>query len=68
MMLKRIIIAQYYNGGGENLSLPIVGIIGGILTVLFGLIIIIWPRLIAYVIGAWLIIMGVLAILVALYL
>ena len=50
------------------MSLPIVGIIGGILTVLFGLIIIIWPRLIAYVIGAWLIIMGVLAILVALYL
>jgi hypothetical protein len=38
------------------------GLIGGIITIAIGLIIIIWPRIIAYVIGIWLIIVGILAI------
>ncbi|HEX79460.1 MAG TPA: DUF3096 domain-containing protein [Dehalococcoidia bacterium] len=47
-------------------DLAIVAIIGGIISILFGIIIIVWPRLIAYLIGGWLIIIGVLAILAAL--
>jgi uncharacterized membrane protein HdeD (DUF308 family) len=42
------------------------GVIGGIISILFGIVIIVWPRLIAYIIGGWLIIIGVLAILYAL--
>lgn len=49
------------------MSLPIIGIIGGILSILVGIIIIIWPKLIAYITGAWLIIIGVLAIVYALH-
>jgi hypothetical protein len=45
-----------------NLSLPIIGIIGGIISILVGIIIIIWPRLLAYITGAWFIIVGALAI------
>jgi uncharacterized membrane protein HdeD (DUF308 family) len=48
------------------LSLSVGGIIGGIISILVGLIIIIWPRIITYVIGGWLIAVGVLAILYAL--
>ena len=44
----------------------VVGIIGGIISILVGIVIIVWPRIIAYVIGGWLIIVGVLAILQAL--
>ncbi len=44
------------------MSLPIIGIIGGILSILVGIIIIIWPKLIAYITGAWFIIIGALAI------
>jgi uncharacterized membrane protein HdeD (DUF308 family) len=47
-------------------DLAVVGIIGGIVSILVGIIIIVWPRIIAYVIGGWLIIVGVLAILQAL--
>jgi uncharacterized membrane protein HdeD (DUF308 family) len=42
------------------------GIIGGIISILVGIVIIVWPRLIAYLIGGWLITIGVLAILAAL--
>ncbi len=38
------------------------GLIGGIITLVIGIIILVWPRLIAYVIGIWLIIVGILAI------
>ena len=41
----------------------VVGIIGGIISILVGIVIIVWPRIIAYVIGGWLIVVGVLAIL-----
>ncbi len=39
------------------------GLIGGIISIIVGIIIIVWPRVIAFVIGGWLIIIGVLAIL-----
>ncbi|MFC1875164.1 DUF3096 domain-containing protein [Chloroflexota bacterium] len=44
-------------------DLEIGGIIGGIVSILVGIVIIVWPRIIAYVIGGWLIVVGVLAIL-----
>ena len=47
-------------------DLAVGGIIGGIISIIVGIVIIVWPRLIAYVIGGWLIVVGVLAILYAL--
>ena len=47
-------------------DLAVVGIIGGIISILVGIVIFVWPRIIAYVIGGWLIVVGVLAILQAL--
>ena len=44
-------------------DLAIVGVIGGIISILVGIVIIVWPRIIAYVIGGCLIVIGVLAIL-----
>ncbi len=38
------------------------GLIGGIITLLLGIVILVWPRIIAYVIGIWLIIVGIVAI------
>ncbi len=38
------------------------GLIGGIITLIVGIIILVRPRVIAYVIGIWLIIVGVIAI------
>lgn len=38
------------------------GLIGGIITLIVGIIILVWPRFIAYVIGIWLIIVGIIAI------
>lgn len=38
------------------------GLIGGIITLIVGIIILVRPRVIAYVIGLWLIIVGVIAI------
>jgi hypothetical protein len=44
-------------------DLEVGGIIGGIISILIGIVIIVWPRLIAFVVGGWLIVVGVLAIL-----
>ena len=44
-------------------DLAIGGVIGGIISILVGIVIIVWPRIIAYAIGGWLIVAGVLAIL-----
>ena len=41
------------------------GLVGGIITLVVGIIILAWPRIIAYVIGIWLIIVGILAIVAA---
>ncbi len=42
------------------------GLLAGIIAVISGIVIMIWPRIIAYIIGIWLIIIGVLAIINAL--
>ncbi len=42
--------------------MPISGLWGGILAIIAGIIIMIWPAIIAYVIGIYLIIVGVLTI------
>ncbi len=42
------------------------GLIGGIISIVVGIIILFWPRVIAYVIGGWLIAVGVLAVLATL--
>ena len=42
--------------------LGIGGLIGGIITLGLGIIVMVWPRIIAYVIGIWLIIVGIIAI------
>ena len=45
---------------------PIGGLIAGIITVVVGIVIIVWPRVIAYIIGIYLIIVG-LATLIAVF-
>jgi hypothetical protein len=42
--------------------LGVSGLIGGIIAVVAGFIVMVWPRILAYVIGAWLIIIGIIAI------
>jgi uncharacterized membrane protein HdeD (DUF308 family) len=46
--------------------ITVTGLVGGILAILAGIVIIVWPRVIAYIIGAYLIVVGVLAVLAAL--
>ena len=49
------------------MGLPqISGLIGGILAIVAGIIVIIWPRIIAWVLGIYLIIFGIFAVLAAL--
>lgn len=45
---------------------PIGGLIAGIITIAAGIVIIIWPKIIAYIIGIYLIIVGLVAVLAAL--
>ena len=42
--------------------LPVGGLVVGIITVVFGIVVLIWPKVLAYLIGAYLIIVGVIAI------
>ena len=42
--------------------LPIGGLIAGILTIAAGITILVWPRIIAYIIGIYLIIVGIFAV------
>lgn len=42
--------------------IQISGLLAGIIAVVAGIIILIWPHIIAYIIGIWLIIVGALAI------
>jgi uncharacterized membrane protein HdeD (DUF308 family) len=46
--------------------LEISGLVGGIMSIVVGVLVIIWPRIIAYVIGAYLVIIGIIAIVAAL--
>jgi hypothetical protein len=38
------------------------GLIGGIISILAGIIVIFWPRILAYVLGIYLVIIGIIAI------
>ncbi len=42
--------------------LGVSGLIAGIVTLIVGIVILVWPRIIAYVIGLWLIVAGIIAI------
>jgi len=42
------------------------GLVAGILAVIAGIVILIWPHIISYIIGIWLIIAGILAVIAAL--
>ena len=42
--------------------LPIGGLIAGIITIAAGVIILVWPRILAYIIGIYLIIVGLIAV------
>ena len=42
--------------------LPFGGLITAIITIVAGIIVLVWPRIIAYIIGIYLIIFGVLAV------
>ncbi len=42
------------------------GLLAGIIAIVSGIVIIIWPRIIAYILGIWLIVVGVLAVINAL--
>ena len=46
--------------------LQISGLIGGVLAIIAGIIVIIWPRIIAWVVGIYLIIFGIFAVWAAL--
>jgi uncharacterized membrane protein HdeD (DUF308 family) len=42
------------------------GLIAGIISIIVGLIVFFWPRVLAYVIGAYLVVIGVIAVIAAL--
>jgi uncharacterized membrane protein HdeD (DUF308 family) len=44
------------------MNLGLTGLVGGIITLAVGIIILVWPKIIAYIIGIWLIIVGIVAI------
>ncbi len=41
---------------------PLIGLVAGIIAVVFGIVVLIWPKVLAYLVGAYLIIIGVIAI------
>ncbi len=45
---------------------PIGGLIAGIITIAAGIIILVWPRIIAYIIGIYLIIVGLITVIAVL--
>ena len=53
-------------GGYQMTHLEISGLIGGILAIMGGITVIVWPRIIAYIIGTYLIIVGILAVMATL--
>ncbi len=46
--------------------LEVTGLIAGILAIAGGIVVIVWPRILAYIIGVYLIIVGILAVIAAL--
>lgn len=47
-------------------QVEISGLVAGVLSILAGIVVIIWPRVIAFIVGAYLIIVGLIAIVAAL--
>ncbi len=43
-------------------TLPVAGLLWGVLALIFGIVVILFPRILNYVVGAYLIIAGILAI------
>lgn len=48
-------------------SVEVGGLIGGILAIIFGIIVIVFPRILAYIIGTYLILGGIIAVIAALW-
>ena len=48
-----------------GIPLTTVGLIVGIISIIVGIVILVWPRLLHYVVAAYLIIMGIVAVLYA---
>ncbi|MDM7998940.1 MAG: DUF3096 domain-containing protein [Dehalococcoidia bacterium] len=46
--------------------LEISGLVGGIISIVVGILVIAWPRIIAYIIGGYLLIVGIIAVVAAL--
>jgi uncharacterized membrane protein HdeD (DUF308 family) len=46
--------------------LEISGLVAGIISIVVGIVVIVWPRIIAYVIGSYLVIVGIIAVVAAL--
>ncbi len=42
--------------------LPNLGLVGGIISLIFGIIVMIFPRILNYLVGIWLIVIGAMAI------
>ncbi len=42
------------------------GFIGGIITIVAGIVVLVWPKIIAYIVGIYLIVIGILAVTAAL--
>jgi uncharacterized membrane protein HdeD (DUF308 family) len=42
------------------------GLVAGIISIVVGIVVILWPRIIAFVIGAYLVIIGIIAVVAAL--
>jgi uncharacterized membrane protein HdeD (DUF308 family) len=47
-------------------QLEISGLVAGIISIVVGIVVIIWPRIIAYIIGGYLVIVGIIAVVAAL--
>lgn len=45
--------------------MEVTGLLAGIISIVAGVVVVVWPRIIAYIIGAYLIIVGVIAIVAA---
>lgn len=46
--------------------MAVFGVVGGIISIIMGIIIIAWPRIIAYVIGIYLVLVGIISLVIAL--
>jgi uncharacterized membrane protein HdeD (DUF308 family) len=47
-------------------QVEISGLVAGIISIVVGIVVIVWPRIIAYIIGTYLVIVGVIAVVAAL--